>query len=390
MSNLGPLRGNQLRVPTPPRGDTIARYATYLEAQRAVDYLSDQAFPVQFVTIVGTGLRMVERVTGRLTYPKVAGASALSGAWFGLFVGLVLTLFGGGNGAVLPAAVLFGAGFGILFGIISYSLTGGRRDFTSSSQIVASEYEVLCLPEQAGRARELLGQLQAQGEVHSLGGAPGPGGSNPYAAPMPPPYGSPPSPYGSPPSPYGPPPGGQAPGYPPQPPPYQRPGAPGPAPAAEPEPPVTGPTYGEMIERQRREREATERQRVEREAAERQRLEREAAQQRAAQQRAAAEPSVTEPPAAEPPAAEPPATEPPAAEPPAAEPSAPAPSRRAAGGRESTRPRPMLRRLNRPATPRSRVARPEPAGRRRRRTPGRRSPASSSRSPRAPRRARPA
>ena len=191
MSNLGPLRGNQLRVPTPPRGDTIARYATYLEAQRAVDYLSDQAFPVQFVTIVGTGLRMVERVTGRLTYPKVAGASALSGAWFGLFVGLVLTLFGGGNSAVLPAAVLFGAGFGILFGIISYSLTGGRRDFTSSSQIVASEYEVLCLPEQAGRARELLGQLQAQGEVHSLGGAPGSGGSNPYAAPMPPPYGSP-------------------------------------------------------------------------------------------------------------------------------------------------------------------------------------------------------
>ncbi|MGZ4650037.1 MAG: general stress protein [Kineosporiaceae bacterium] len=299
MSNLGPLRGNQLRVPTPPRGDTIARYATYLEAQRAVDYLSDQAFPVQFVTIVGTGLRMVERVTGRLTYPKVAGASALSGAWFGLFVGLVLTLFGGGNGAVLPAAVLFGAGFGILFGIISYSLTGGRRDFTSSSQIVASEYEVLCLPEQAGRARELLGQLQAQGEVHSLGGPPGPGGSNPYAAPMPPPYGSPPSPYGSPPSPYGPPPGGQAPGYPPQPPPYQRPGAPGPAPAAEPEPPVTGPTYGEMIERQRREREAAERQRVEREAA----------QQRAAQQRAAAEPSVTEPPATEPPAAEPPAAD---------------------------------------------------------------------------------
>jgi len=189
MSNLGPLGGaNQMRVPTPPRGDTIARYATYLEAQRAVDYLSDQAFPVQFVTIVGTGLRMVERVTGRLTYPKVAGASALSGAWFGLFVGLVLSLFGGGNGVVVPAAVLFGAGFGILFGIISYSLTGGRRDFTSSSQIVASEYEVLCLPEQAGRARELLGRLHARGEVHALAGpsSGAGGGGGPYG---PPPYG---------------------------------------------------------------------------------------------------------------------------------------------------------------------------------------------------------
>src|SRR3954447_15357211 len=197
MSNLGLGGGaGQLRIPTPPRGDTIARYATYLEAQRAVDYLSDQAFPVQFVTIVGTGLRMVERVTGRLTYPKVAGASALSGAWLGLFFGLVLSLFGNGNNGILLPAILFGAGFGILWGIITYSLTGGRRDFTSQSQVVASEYEVLCLPEQAGRARELLGRLQSEGAVHSLGDGPG-AGSDPYAPP--PPYGSPPyqsGPYG--------------------------------------------------------------------------------------------------------------------------------------------------------------------------------------------------
>jgi hypothetical protein len=297
MSNLGLGGAGQLRIPTPPRGDTIARYATYLEAQRAVDYLSDQAFPVQFVTIVGTGLRMVERVTGRLTYPKVAGASALSGAWLGLFFGLVLSLFGSGFNGILLPAILFGAGFGILWGIITYSLTGGRRDFTSQSQVVASEYEVLCLPEQAGRARELLGQLQSEGAVHSLGDGPG-SGSNPYA---PPPYGSPP--YGSPPyqsSPYGPGqpgPGNRPPGYPPQPPPYQPPPSQGtpnqglpsqgtpnqppspygepPSPAgAEPAPPVTGPTYGEMIERQRREREEAERRRREQEAAERARAER--------------------------------------------------------------------------------------------------------------------
>ena len=273
MSNLGPLGGgSQMRVPTPPRGDTIARYATYLEAQRAVDYLSDQAFPVQSVTIVGTGLRMVERVTGRLTYPKVAGASALSGAWFGLFVGLILSLFGGGNGAVVPAAVLFGAGFGILFGIISYSLTGGRRDFTSSSQIVASEYEVLCLPEQAARAGELLNRLHARGEVHALAG--------PAVSPYGPPPSGPPSPYGQPPSLYGQPPGGQ--GYPPQPPPHSTPGA-----STEPEPRVTGPTYSEMIERQRREREAADRARRDSEAAEQRATEQRAAEQRAAEQRAA-------------------------------------------------------------------------------------------------------
>ena len=277
MSNLGLGGANQMRIPTPPRGDTIARYATYLEAQRAVDYLSDQAFPVQFVTIVGTGLRMVERVTGRLTYPKVAGASALSGAWLGLFFGLVLSLFGNGSNGILFPAILFGAGFGILWGIITYSLTGGRRDFTSQSQVVASEYEVLCLPEQAGRARELLGRLQAEGQVHSLGNGPG-SGSNPYA---PPPQGSPPyrsAPYG--PGQPGPTPGQQ--GSPPQPPPYQpasnqpppnQPPSPygePPTPSsAEPAPPVTGPTYGEMIERQRREREEAERRRRVQEAGER-------------------------------------------------------------------------------------------------------------------------
>jgi hypothetical protein len=259
MANLGFGGAGQMRIPTPPRGDTIARYATYLEAQRAVDYLSDQAFPVQFVTIVGTGLRMVERVTGRLTYPKVVGASALSGAWLGLFFGLVFSLFGNGSNGILLPAILFGAGFGILWGVITYSLTGGRRDFTSQSQVVASEYEVLCLPDQAGRARELLGRLQSEGAVHSLGEGPG-AGSNPYAPPS---YG--PGRPGSAPGP-----GAGPAGYPQQPPPYQPPSPYGEPPSqapAEPTPPVTGPTYGEMIERQRREREETERRRREQEAA---------------------------------------------------------------------------------------------------------------------------
>ena len=164
MSNLGQLGGGRAQaIPMPPRGDTIARYATYLEAQRAVDYLSDQAFPVQAVTIVGTGLRMVERVTGRLTYSIVAVRSVLSGAYFGALVGLFLNLFTSASGTVILAGALFGAGFSVIFGLIAYSLTGGRRDFSSVSQVVATEYEVLCLPEQAGKAREVLGRLRAEG-----------------------------------------------------------------------------------------------------------------------------------------------------------------------------------------------------------------------------------
>lgn len=153
------------RVPTPPRGEQIAAYETYLEAQKAVDHLSDKEFPVQHVTIVGTDLRMVERVTGRLTYSRVALAGLATGAWFGLFVGLLLSLFAAGDGAVLPIfpAVGIGAAFGILFSVISYSLTGGKRDFTSSSQIVASTYAVLCEPEHAHRARTTLTEPDAPG-----------------------------------------------------------------------------------------------------------------------------------------------------------------------------------------------------------------------------------
>lgn len=146
------------KVPTPPSGEQIASYATYLEAQKAVDYLSDNKFPVEYVTIVGTDLRMVERVMGRLTYGRVALAGLASGAWFGLFVGLLLYLFDGSGGLML-AAIGLGAGFGLLFSVLSYSLTGGKRDFTSSSQIVASSYAILCIAEHAGDARRLLTQM---------------------------------------------------------------------------------------------------------------------------------------------------------------------------------------------------------------------------------------
>ena len=54
-----------------PESGTLRRlvgsYERYDDAQRAVDTLSDRRFPVERVTIVGSDLRLVERVTGRLT-----------------------------------------------------------------------------------------------------------------------------------------------------------------------------------------------------------------------------------------------------------------------------------------------------------------------------------
>jgi hypothetical protein len=138
----------------------LATYDTYLEAQRAVDYLSDQEFPVEHTAIIGTDLRMVEAITGRLTYARAAGAGAGSGAWFGLLVGLLLTFFTTASGWVVLVGLGYGAAFGVIFAVVSYAMTGGRRDFRSRSQIVASQYSVVVDADYEARARQVLAGLR--------------------------------------------------------------------------------------------------------------------------------------------------------------------------------------------------------------------------------------
>ena len=172
---MSAMRPTDPRGSLQPRGDEIASYTTYLEAQRAVDFLADKEFEVNAVTIVGTDLKMVERITGRRTYPSVALRGAASGAYFGFFIGLLLFLMGGGLLEVLLPAVLIGAGAGMLFSVIAYAFTGGKRDFTSTSQVVAGAFSVLCLTEKANEARRLLGELSESPE-HSDSTGNGPTG----------------------------------------------------------------------------------------------------------------------------------------------------------------------------------------------------------------------
>ena len=148
-------------TPTPPTGWPVGSYATYAEAQRAVDYLADRDFPVGDVTIVGVDLMLVERVIGRLTWGRVLLSGGASGAWFGLFVGLLLGLFSSGNNTFGPILVglVSGVLFGLVFAAVGYGATRGRRDFTSASQMVAGRYDVLCQPRNAEKARELLAKL---------------------------------------------------------------------------------------------------------------------------------------------------------------------------------------------------------------------------------------
>ncbi|CCH77231.1 conserved hypothetical protein [Nostocoides japonicum T1-X7] len=154
---LGPNVRSALALEYPM---SVGVYDKYQDAQKAVDYLSDHEFPVQNLMIVGTDLKQLERVTGRLTRGRVAAGGALSGAWLGGFVALIFAFFDSNATLVsFVSTVIFGTVFGLIWALIGYRLTGGARDFTSVTQVVATKYEVLAEHKVVARARELLTQM---------------------------------------------------------------------------------------------------------------------------------------------------------------------------------------------------------------------------------------
>lgn len=160
--------------PSPPSGDgdgpgmgpptvTIGSYPDYRTAQRVVDYLADNRFPVERTAIVGTDLTLVETVLGRLSTGRAGLLGAGTGAWFGLFIGLLFGIFTAGNWlAVVLAGLVIGAIWGAVFGAVAHAMTGGRRDFTSASSLRANQYAVVVDQQHAEQARQLLGRLHLQ------------------------------------------------------------------------------------------------------------------------------------------------------------------------------------------------------------------------------------
>lgn len=138
---------------------SLAVHDDYGAAQETVDFLSDREFPVENLMIVGTDLKQVERITGRLTTGRIAVAGIASGMWLGLFVGLILSMFGTENALVtVLSTVLMGGLFGLVWSLIGYAATRGRRDFSAVSAVVATRYEVLVEHKLLARAQELLAQ----------------------------------------------------------------------------------------------------------------------------------------------------------------------------------------------------------------------------------------
>ena len=144
----------------------IGSYSTYAEAQRAVDYLSDERFPVEHVSIVGEGLRYVERVTGRRGIAKAAAQGAGSGAVIGALIGFLFGVFSIvdplTSGLILAFwGLVFGAVLGAILGAIGHAMTGGRRDFSSVNAFEAQRYEVVVDARYAEDAQQLFERMPA-------------------------------------------------------------------------------------------------------------------------------------------------------------------------------------------------------------------------------------
>jgi hypothetical protein len=156
-------RQNPRLLLTVPKGDVLGTYDTYPEAQSVVDRLAKADFPVAQVSIVGNDLKTVERVTRKLSWNRAALEGLLSGAWFGLFIGLVFSLFSAATSiGFYAAAVLIGAAFGLLFRLITYAINRRTRDFDSTHQVLASNYQVLVATGQLETARDALAKQSAE------------------------------------------------------------------------------------------------------------------------------------------------------------------------------------------------------------------------------------
>jgi hypothetical protein len=154
----------QYAVTSLPSRRIVASFSTYDEAQKAVDYFSDEKFPVERVAIVGEGLRLVEQITGRLNWGKAALNGALGGAITGFFLGWFFGMFNLVNPLVSMMmltlwGVILGAVVGALAGVIGYAATGGQRDFTSVSMMQAEHYNVMVDTDLADDAQRLLARM---------------------------------------------------------------------------------------------------------------------------------------------------------------------------------------------------------------------------------------
>ncbi|KTR98151.1 general stress protein, partial [Microbacterium testaceum] len=136
----------------------VASFPTYEQAQKAVSSLIAGEVPARDIAIVGTGLRSVERITGRLGYATAARSGALNGLMIGLLFAFIFVLGQPtAQVATFLGVLLVGMALGMLLSLGTYSIIRRRRDFASVMQVTADHYDVCVAAPSLHKARGVLG-----------------------------------------------------------------------------------------------------------------------------------------------------------------------------------------------------------------------------------------
>ncbi|WP_221585242.1 general stress protein [Microbacterium sp. G2-8] len=151
---------------TPEVGETVATYAKYEGAQKAVSQLIAENVPARDIAIVGSALRSVEKVTGKLGWAQAAWQGALNGVMLGLlFAAFTVIWVPQIDMAMLGGVLLIGVGLGMLFRILSYTVVRRRRDYASVMTVAADHYEVAVASAHVTEARRVLGTTKPRTTV---------------------------------------------------------------------------------------------------------------------------------------------------------------------------------------------------------------------------------
>ncbi|MDO4665214.1 MAG: hypothetical protein Q4A71_03260 [Actinomycetaceae bacterium] len=158
--SINMLGGMPLGKSPVPTGTEVASFRTYAEAQAAVDALAEDDYPVHELTIVGTDLIMVERVTGKATASKVFLRGLLNGLWWGIMLSMLYMVANRQGGTSLSIFITLSCA--LVFGLVNvafHAILGkkNRQDFTSVTSLAASRYCVFASADAISARRALAG-----------------------------------------------------------------------------------------------------------------------------------------------------------------------------------------------------------------------------------------
>ena len=171
MNNARPSFSPQL--PKIPDGTVVASFSSYEQAREAVDTLARrEGFSLQQISIVGSDLKSVERVIGRMSAARAAMSGAVTGTMMGLFVTLMwLLIYPEAGFSSILGVFLLAIAFGTIWSLLTYALSPRKREFTSMMQLTASRFDLLVPPALAAQAAQVLG-VQAAADGGHIAQAP--------------------------------------------------------------------------------------------------------------------------------------------------------------------------------------------------------------------------